>query len=46
MKTLLNRPTTGIDLPSEPIYKEIVEKNTQATERGRKVLNHQLKVNW
>ena len=43
---LLNGSHSTVPHPPEPTYEEPVENHTQATERDRKVRNHQLKVNW
>ena len=46
LDTLLDDPPATVTYPPEPVYEELVENHTQATERDRKVRNQQLKVNW
>ena len=44
LQTLLNEPLSTVTYPTELVYEEPVENNTQATERDRKIRNQQPKV--
>ena len=46
LETLLNGPPPEITYSSDSLHEEPVENYTQATERGRKVRNQQLKLTW